>query len=90
MRSAAPWILLSCALIIASLTWFGDDSFARLRLLRASLELQRQKNVILSQQVRTLKHETIGLERNDRVLEKAARNRLGLARPDELVVVFDE
>lgn len=90
MRNAAPWILFSLAFVIACLTWFGDDSFGRLRVLRASLEVQRQKNALLSQQVRTLRRETIGLERDDRVLEKAARNRLGLVRPDELVVVFDE
>jgi cell division protein FtsB len=40
--------------------------------------------------VTDLREKVYGLKNDDRVLEKTARNELGLARPGELIVFFED
>ena len=40
-------------------------------------------------QIGRLRREVSGLQNSDRVLEKAARNELGMAHPDDLIFIFD-
>lgn len=89
MRGIAPAVILLCALVAALFSLFGDDSFDRMQSLERSLIAQQSKNSELHGKVRNLKEEVFGLQHDDRVLEKAARNELGMARPSEMVFIFD-
>jgi cell division protein FtsB len=90
MRITAPLIILACALVAAVFSFLSDDSFARLSSLTKSLELQQRANARLEDGVQALKKQVIGLQNDPRTVEKAARSELGMARPDELVVVFEK
>jgi len=90
MRITAPIVILTCALTAAVLSFLSDDSFSRLSSLTKSLELQRSANARLEDSVQALKRQVIGLQNDARTVEKAARSELGMARPDELVVVFEK
>jgi cell division protein FtsB len=83
-------ILLLFALVAATILFISDDGFARLASLEKSLEHQRRTNARLDEGVQVLRREVRGLQNDPRVIEKAARGELGMARPDELVVVFEK
>jgi cell division protein FtsB len=40
--------------------------------------------------VQALRREVQGLQSDSRTVEKAARSELGMARPDEVVVIFEK
>lgn len=82
--------MIVLALTIGGLTIYGDESYSRYTTLQRSLKLQEQKNQELDQHVRGLRKRVNGLTNDPRELEKAARNELGMARPDELIFIFDK
>jgi len=90
MKGLAPGIVLLCALVAALFSLFGDDSYGRMQSLEKSLSAQQQKNGQLNARVSELNREVYGLQHDDRILEKAARNELGMARPDEMIFIFDK
>ncbi|MBX7145075.1 MAG: septum formation initiator family protein [Oligoflexia bacterium] len=90
MKSSVFIILLFLALLAAFTTLISDGSYSRMRNLEQSVASQREKNQELKEQVGALRQEVQGLQHDDRVLEKAARNELGLARPGENLVIFDK
>jgi len=69
---------------------FGDDSFSHLQAMRQSLTQQVQRNADLRDEVGALRREVLGLQSDPRALEKAARNELGMARPNEKIFIFEE
>lgn len=89
IKKYAGFALIVVALTMALISLFGDDSFSRLQDLRQSLKQQRERNYEGRQNVANLKREVFGLQNDDRALEKAARNELGLARHGELIFIFD-
>ena len=90
MKYKVPVILIVCSLVTAALSFVADDSLAHLSALRRSVEEQRQANEELADTVGTLRREVQGLQRDPRSVERAARSELGMARPNEIVVVFDK
>jgi cell division protein FtsB len=90
MRFSVSMIVLLFALIAATILVVSDDGFARLASLQRSLDNQRRANSRLDSEVQSLRREVHGLQNDPRVIEKAARGELGMARPDELVVVFEK
>lgn len=90
MRGKGTLALLVGAIITTLISVFGGDNLTRLHALTTSLAQQREKNEELSGYVDSLRREVHGLRSDDRVLEKAARNELGMARPDEMVVLFED
>lgn len=90
MRLLTPVIILFLAAITVAFTLFGDGSYGDLAQLRETLAGQRRKNDTLHEQVAGLKRDVSTLQSDDRALEKAARNELGMARPDELVFFFTD
>ena len=83
-------IILFLAVLAAIFSLVGGESFKQLGNVTQSLELQRAKNSELRSKVDGLKRDIYGLKRDPRALEKAARNELGVANDDELVVIFKE
>jgi cell division protein FtsL len=90
MRFSVSMIVLLFALIAATILVVSDDGFARLASLQRSLDNQQRANSRLDDEVQSLRREVQGLQNDPRVIEKAARGELGMARPDELVVVFEK
>jgi cell division protein FtsB len=90
MRATAPLVILALALCAAAFSFLSDDGFSRLTSLSNSLEQQRRSNDRLEENVQALKRQVLGLQNDPRTVEKAARSELGMARPDELVVIFEK
>lgn len=90
MRLYLAPILLLIALIAALVSLAGDDSFNRMYALEAELEARRSNNAQVQSYVNDLSAFVSGLKQDDRVLERAARLELGLAKRNEIIVVFPE
>ena len=90
MKGLAPAVVLLGLVVLTLISLFGGDSFSRLRAMQDGLEQQHDKGNALESEVVELRREVYGLQHKDRVLEKAARNELGMARPDELIFIFQE
>lgn len=90
MKSVVLAGLLFCALGAAALSLVGDGSYSRMQTLKRNLLVQKDKNSELKSQVTNLAEEVYGIQNDARALEKAARNELGLARPGEMVVIFEK
>jgi len=90
MRSTATLFILLAALAIAAFSFLADDGFGKLAGLNRNLEQQQRTNTKLSETVQTLKREVSGLQSDPRTVEKAARSELGMARPGEMVVIFEK
>ena len=85
-----PYLLIFLALAIAGFTLFGANGYPRLQGLRQSLVSQSQSNFELGNRVERLRRDVVGLQDDDRMIEKAARTELGMARTDEMVFIFDQ
>lgn len=90
MRSTATLFLLVCAIVAAAFSFLSDDGFARLSQLNRRVEQQQHTNAKLVDNVQALRREVQGLQSDSRTVEKAARSELGMARPDEVVVIFEK
>ena len=90
MRRIVPGLILILLMVLTIHSLFSDQSYAKLTSLDKSLELQQAKNAELNTEVVELKKRLVGLTTNDRVLEKTARNELGMARDDELIFIFEK
>ena len=90
MRRVLPTVFLLFAASLCFLAIFSGESYSRLHELQNLLSTQREANQELQRKVVGLKREIYGLNNDSRSLEKAARNELNLARPDEMVFIFDE
>ena len=90
MRSTAILFILLGALALAAFSFLSDDGFGKLATLNRNLEQQQRTNAKLSDTVHALKREVSGLQSDPRTVEKAARSELGMARPGEMIVVFDK
>ena len=90
MRITAPIVVLALALCAAVFSLLTDDGFSRLNSLAKSLDLQQRATARLEDGVQALKRQVHGLQNDTRMVEKAARSELGMARSDELVVVFEK
>jgi cell division protein FtsB len=90
MRSTATLFILLGALALAAFSFLSDDGFGKLSNLNRNLEQQRRTNEKLSDTVHALKREVRGLQSDPRAVEKAARSELGMARPGEMVVIFEK
>ena len=90
MRYFTPVAIFILALAIGFFSVFGSESYAGLQSLKRSLVLQKGKNSRQSVYVDRLKQRAFEIENEPRALEKAARDELGMARPGELIFIFDE
>ncbi len=90
MKHYAAILLILSALSAALISLVGDDSYSKMRSLEKSVELQREKNLELTETVQDMRGVVRGLRSDPRAIEKAARNELGLARPDEQIFVFEK
>ena len=90
MKRVLPSALLVIVAILSFAAIFAGESYGRLSELRGLLGEQKESNQTLKENVASLKKEVFDLEHDSRVLEKAARNELVLARPNEMVFIFED
>ncbi len=67
-----------------------DNSYSRLILMKENIQRQTDKNSELRKEVDELHTKVYNLQNNPRELEKAARNKLGMARPGEEIFIFEK
>ncbi len=90
MRLTLTNVLIVCAVAAALFSFLADDGFTKLGSLTRSLEQQHRANERLQESVDSLKRQVAGLQADARTVEKAARSELGMARSDEMVVIFEK
>jgi cell division protein FtsB len=90
MRSTTSLYILLFALAAAIVSFVADDGFTKLSVLNRNLDQQRRTNEKLETKVTALREHVKGLQVNPRTIEKAARSELGMARPNEVIVVFEK
>jgi cell division protein FtsB len=90
MKNSRIILVLVVALGAALFSLATDGSLSRMKKLERSVLAQQEKNAELEAHVGSLKSEIKGLQTDERALEKAARNELGLAREKELIFVFEK
>ena len=90
MRSTTPLFLLVCAIVAAAFSFVSDDGFAKLSAMTRRVEQQQHTNAKLAENLQALRREVQGLQSDPRIVEKAARSELGMARSDEVVVIFEK
>jgi cell division protein FtsB len=81
--------MLSLAVLTGLITLYSGDGYPRLNMLRRSISGQHSRNRDLEMRVAEPKQQVEALQLDERALEKVARDQYGLARPDELVFIFD-
>lgn len=74
--------------VIASIVW--GNGYENLVSLKESYQTQSVRNEELANKVGQLEKKVKGIQLDDRELEKAARNELGMASPKEMIFLFDE
>jgi cell division protein FtsB len=79
------WILLFAGILIVSLAFVGNINVLRVRRETRGLELQIQKLSLLAD---SLSDEIVKLRSDTAYIEKIAREKLGMARQDEILYKF--
>ena len=90
MKNSRIIAVLAIAFVAALFSLLTDGSFSRMQKLERSVAAQQDKNLELETHVSQLRTEIGGLEHDQRALEKAARNELGLAREKEMIFIFEK
>jgi len=82
------FFVLACCVLF--LSFYGKESYARVANLEKSVKWQQKENLKALRKIERLKQRVVGIQQNSRMLEKEARNALGLARPDDYIIIFDK
>lgn len=90
MRRFGSLALVMLALVVLYFSFYGEDSYSRFKGLEQAHSAQKEKNDELRSDLTGLRREVSGLHKNDRELEKVARNELGMARSDEVIFIFED
>jgi cell division protein FtsB len=88
----ASYFLLSLVFsaLLFALFFVGDRGFLQVRRQRAQLRAAQEEVAKIDAENRKLEAEVAALKNDPRALEKIAREKLGLAKPGEVVVVLPE
>ena len=91
MRSSYLAIIVMLgALAFVVYSVFSEGGYFTYTTLGRNLESQRQKNIEAEGQVEELRRKVYSLQNDERALERAARDELGLARPNEMIFTFED
>ncbi|RMD88237.1 MAG: septum formation initiator family protein [Candidatus Dadabacteria bacterium] len=89
MKRVIALVVLSIGLLATAHFIAGKEGLQKLELLRDALEKRRAYNAKLKKDVMKLRREIYNIQNDPRALEKVARERLGMARPNELIFLFE-
>lgn len=90
MRGVFTFVALLCAVVAIGLSITSEAGYPKLVLLKNTLRLQKARNEQALTENGNLRAKVTGLRNDPRVLEKAARDELGMARPGEQVYFFEK
>jgi len=90
MKGLLPGAIILFLIAITLLSLFGKEGYPHLQTMRETLDRQNSRNEERAAYIKELKRDVYSLERDDRALEKAAREHLGMARPNEEIYFFEE
>jgi len=90
MKAYILLFFLLCAFAVSVFSLFGDNSYARLERVQESVSSQQSRNEELERKVIALQEQIKSLQTNSRTLEIEARERTGMARPNELIFKFEK
>jgi cell division protein FtsB len=90
MKVSLPALGLVLASFIAAFVVVNDGSYQDLLAMRQSYSGHQLKNSQYETEVMKLRRKLHNLQHDDRYLEKVVREELLYARPNELVVLFEE
>ena len=90
MNRISTIIILLLALLMMCFTVAGNHGLLHLRRLDREVDSLRRKNEELAAEATTLKSQLDAAQNSETTLEKAAREQLGLAKPNETVYIFPE
>ncbi|RDV36984.1 hypothetical protein DV096_15850 [Bradymonadaceae bacterium TMQ3] len=84
-------VILTFAAVVCGLVYFvlTNPSVERLEVLRAEQAQLQEQNERLAEKNRKLEREIVALRDDPRLTERRARERVGLARPDEVIFQFE-
>lgn len=85
-----PHIIFIIAILVFVGAFKGSESIPRLQVLKNNYLDQEHKTQELAKLVSELKTSVSDLENNARATERAARNARAMARPDEVIFLFNE
>ena len=89
MARVLPLTLVCLAFSLLVFSVVGSDGYSRFVSFREHLNYQRRQNDELLHQVQTIESKLDQIKNDPRALEKAARSELGMAKPDELIFIFE-
>ncbi len=89
-KRAFPFLAVLVGLAVTVLSLLGKDGIEKQRSMERVLENERGRNSELKQYVQSLKEKIYSVETDNRELEKTARNKLGMARPGEMIFFFEK
>ena len=90
LRWAIPAACLALAIASVPVMVLNEKGLPRYRALQAQLRQIDMQNAHLERRVRTLSQEVEGLTHDTDTIERAARERFGMVKDDELVFLFPE
>jgi cell division protein FtsB len=88
MLLAFPFVLLLTAMVAVPLRVLHPHGLPRYRALKQELREVRSQNALLRAQVRRLQWEVQGLRTDPTMLERVARDELGMIAEGEVIVQF--
>ena len=89
LQRLSPWLLLISAGTVSYLCVTGNHGLLYLNSLNKQLEQISDKNSTLVSEIFDLRYEIRGLEEKGLLLEKKAREELGLSRDGETIYLFE-
>lgn len=90
VKEYVPISVMALAFVTVVFSLFGEDSISRLSNLKTAIDNQQKENTDLHDRVTLLREQVVSLREDPRALEKAARNELGLSRPNEEIYIFEK
>lgn len=88
MNKLTAYILTIAGLCSLFFSLAGPNGFIQLCRLKHELRSIEQKNNSLQKEIIEVNNSIFGYQNSNYILEQAAREELGLARPDEIVYIF--
>ncbi len=90
MNKISQVIIIAVSLILALFTLTGNHGLLRLLKINREISKLAAQNSILESEIVDTKNKIFALSSSDFVLEKNAREQLGLAKPGEIVYIFSQ
>ena len=88
MSRFSSTILTLIAIALLFFTVFGNQGLLHLMRVEQELDSLQQKNRKLESEIVELTNRIYGIRTSEEVLEKNAREQLGLSKPGEIVYIF--